>query len=135
MIYYYSGIAWNKLGQKKKAKESFEKSTQARNTSRWADLIYYQAKSYEELGNSQMATRLLEQLIARGNRMQEKGASTAGIGVEQASLKDKSLSEAFYLQGLGHKGSGHEDKANDLFRKALNTYQNNLWAKFHLTDK
>jgi tetratricopeptide (TPR) repeat protein len=134
MIHYYTGKAWNKLGQQKKAKESFEKSTQARNTSRWADLTYYRAKSFEELGNTQMATQLFEQLIARGNKMQEKGTSTSGIGVEQASLKDKSLSEAFYLQGLGHKGLGHKDKAGDLFRKSLNIYQNNLWAKFHLAD-
>ncbi|MDR2773511.1 MAG: DUF5107 domain-containing protein [Tannerella sp.] len=133
MIYYCLGKACDKLGQKKKSKEFFEKSTQAKNTSRWTDLIYYQAKSYEELGNSQMSSQLLEQLIARGNRILEKGTATSGTGVEQASLKNKSLSEAYYLQGLGYKGLGNEDKANGLFREALNIYQNNLWAKFHLT--
>jgi tetratricopeptide (TPR) repeat protein len=132
MIYYWLGQAYDKMNQKKKAKESYEKSTQAKNSERWADLAYYQAKSYQALGHSEQATKLFEALISKGTTILERGAATSGIGVEEVSLKSKSLSDAYYLQALGYKGLGDDSKANNLLREAINKYKNNLWAKFYL---
>jgi tetratricopeptide (TPR) repeat protein len=129
MIYYFMGNVYDRMGQKKKAKDAYEKSTQAKNAPRWADLVYYQARSHEKLGHSDKATQLFKELIGRGTSMLEKGAATSGIAVEEVSLKDKSSSDACYLQALGHKGLGDETKAGDLLQEALKRYKNNLWAK------
>lgn len=135
MIYYFLGQAYDKLGQKKKARESYTKSTEAKNTERWPDLVYYQAKSHEQLGNSAKAVELFEQLITRGKSVLERGMATSGIGVEETALRNKSRSNAYYLQALGYKGQGKADEANSLFRKALNDYKNHLWAKHYLAQR
>ncbi|MDR1919448.1 MAG: DUF5107 domain-containing protein, partial [Tannerellaceae bacterium] len=132
MIFYFLGKASDKMGLKKKAKEYYAKSTQAKNTSQWADLSYYQAQSYKELSQPEKATELFKKLIARGTSILERGEASTGIGVEEVSLKNKSLSEAYYLQALAYKGLGDEAKANDLLQKALQEYKNNLWAKLYL---
>jgi tetratricopeptide (TPR) repeat protein len=132
MIFYFLGKASDKMAQKKKAKEFYLKSTRAKNTSQWADLIYYQAKSCEELGNPEKAIEMFKELIAKGTSILERGEVSSGIGVEDVSLKNKSLSEAYYLQSLGYKGLGDGAKANNLLQKALQEYKNNLWAKLYL---
>jgi tetratricopeptide (TPR) repeat protein len=135
MIYYFLGKAFNKMANMEKAKEFYEKSTLAINTAKWADLTYYQAKSFEELGNSAQATKMFQELITKGKLILEKGIGTSGIGVEEISLKNnKSLSEAYYLQALGNIGLGNVDEANNLLQKALKEYKNNLWAKLYLNN-
>ncbi|MDR2470420.1 MAG: DUF5107 domain-containing protein [Tannerella sp.] len=123
------GQAWEKLGEKKKAKEAYTKSTEARNSRQWRDLAYYQAVSHEKLGNREKATGMFEELIAAGKSISEKGVASTGIGVEEASVQNKSLAGGYYLQALGNKGLGREDEANRLFREALKVYKNHLWAK------
>jgi tetratricopeptide (TPR) repeat protein len=135
MIYYFLGQVYDKLGQKKKARESYTKSTEAKNTERWPDLVYYQAKSHEQLGNSAKAGELFENLITRGKSILERGVAASGIGVEEAAQQNKYRSSAYYLQALGNKGLGKADEANSLFRKALNDYKNHLWAKHYLAQR
>ncbi|MDR2139646.1 MAG: DUF5107 domain-containing protein [Tannerella sp.] len=135
MLYYFLGQAYDKLGQKKKAREAYTKSTEAKNTERWPDLVYYQAKSHERLGNAAKVGELFEGLIARGKSMLERGITASGIGVEETALQNKSRSNAYYLQALGNKGLGKEEEANSLFRKALNDYKNHLWVKHYLTQQ
>lgn len=132
MLYYCIGEAYRSLGKQKEAKGYFEKSVRAKNSPWWADLIYYQAKACEALGDTAEATRLLDELTDRGRRRLEAGGVAASVGVEQASVKDKSRADAFYLQGLGHKGRGNAEQANDLFRQALKSYPHHLWANCHL---
>ena len=134
MMYCLLGQAWEKLGDKKKAKEAYTKSTEARNSWQWKDLAYYQAVSHEKLGNREKATGMFEELIAAGKSISEKGVGSTGIGVEEASVQNKSLAGAYYLQALGNKGLGKEDEANRLFREALKVYKNHLWAKRYLAD-
>lgn len=135
MIYYFLGKAFNKMAKMGKAKEFYEKSTLANNTSKWADLTYYQAKSFEELGNSVQATKMFQELITKGKLILEKGVGASGVAVEEISLKNnKSLSEAYYLQALGNTGLGNVDEANNLFQKSLKEYKNNLWAKLFLNN-
>jgi tetratricopeptide (TPR) repeat protein len=132
MLFYFIGKAYDKMNQKKKAEEFYGKSAQAKNTSHWADLIYYQAKSYEELGTPEKASEMYKKLIDKGTLILEKGEVSSGLGVEDVSLKNKSLSDAHYLQALGYKGLGDDNKAKNLFQNALKEYKNNLWAKLYL---
>ena len=132
MLYYFMGKAYDKMNQKKKAKESFTKSINAKNSSRWPDLAYYQAMSNMELGSQEKGKKMLEELVERGDNMLKRGAAVSGIGVEEASSQNKSFSNANYLKALGHKGLGDNGKANNLFQESLKTYKNNLWPKYYL---
>ena len=132
MIYYLMGKTYDKMNQKKKAKESYKKSTESRNSALWPDMIYYQAKSHEELGDPEKGKKMLEELISRGDLMLERGTAVSGIAVEETSSESKIFSEAYYLKALGYKGLGDENKAKGLLQESLKAYKNNLWTKYYL---
>lgn len=128
MIYYFMGQVFNTMKDFKKAKECFQKSVDAKNTPRYRDLTYFQAKSLTELGNTAKAKELFSELIEKGTTLLEKGAGISGIGVGETTANKVAMSEAYYLQALGNKGLGNDKLASDLFEKALKAYKNNLWA-------
>lgn len=135
MVYYYMGLSYEKTGEKAKATDSYRKSVNANNTSSWLDLSFYQAKSYEKLGEKYKAEQIFMELIEKGDEQLEKGKAGAGIGVEEnVSTTNKILSEAYYLKALGTMGLKKPEEAKTLFDRALNAYQNNLWAKIHLKN-
>jgi len=133
MIYYFMGLAYEKMGEKPKANDCFHKSVNANNARGWQDLLYYQAKSYEKLGDQKKAKEIHEELVKEGDEQLEGGVIGAGIGVEE-SLREtnKNISEAYYLKALGMIGLGNESDAKSLFEKAIESYKNNLWAKIHM---
>lgn len=132
MIYYFMGQAYEKLKKKSKAKECYTMSVNARNSRAWADLLFYQAKSHEKMGNDEEAKEIYKELIAIGDAQLEKGRAGSGIGIEEnAAGGNKSVSEAYYLKALGSVGLMKNDEAAMLFDEALEAYQNNLWAMIH----
>ena len=132
MLYYFMGKAYNNINQKKKAKESFTKSTVAKSSRQWQDMAYYQAMSFIELGNSEKGKEMFGELIERGESILKRGSGTSGIGVEEASSQNRTSSNANYLKALGSKGLGENEKAKSLFQESLKAYNNNLWAKYYL---
>ncbi|MDR1814880.1 MAG: DUF5107 domain-containing protein [Tannerella sp.] len=130
MMFYFIGQAYDKLGQAKKAREAYTKSTEAKNAWGWQDLLYYQAQAYEKLGNKDKAEELYKDLIKRGQGIIERGAAKTGIGVEEASAENKSLSNGYYMQALGNKGLGNASEAASNIAEAKKYYQNNVWIKY-----
>lgn len=129
MIYYYLGQVYDALKNPAKAKECYQKSIDAKNSRDWDDLIYFQAKSYDKMGDAVKARELFNELVTNGTELLEKGIGISGIGVGERTSNKVSISKAYYLQALGNKGLGNEKTANELFEKALKEYKNNLWAK------
>lgn len=133
MIYYIMGQAYEKQGEKAKANECFKKSVNAKNSSSWPDLLYYQARAYEKLGEKEKAEKIYQELISNGNNQLEEGRRGSGIGIEESSiLGNKSISEAYFLKALGSLGLKKNDEAKMLFGEALKAYKNNLWARIHM---
>jgi tetratricopeptide (TPR) repeat protein len=133
MIYYYMGLSYEKMGEKDRAKDSFQNSVHANNTNAWPDLPFYQAKSYEKLGEKETAEQIYEALIKEGEEQIERGKIGSGIGVEEnVSTTNKNLSEAYYLKALGTLGLNKQEEAKSLFDQSIKAYQNNLWARIHL---
>jgi tetratricopeptide (TPR) repeat protein len=133
MIYFLLGKAHKSIGKKAKAETNFNKSVSAENTRAWPNLLYYQGCAYKELGNSESAIDLFNQLINMGQQQLEQRTAGVGIGVEEKIAKqDKSVSEAYYLMALGNLGLGEKDKAVDLLEKSLDAYHNNLWARYYM---
>jgi tetratricopeptide (TPR) repeat protein len=130
MIYYLSGQVYDKMNNKRKAKESYKKSAEARNASQFGDLIYFQAQSQKALGNSDESVTLCNRLIERGKSIIARRSAGPGIGVETASLQSKTLAEGYYLQALGYLGLGDTNKSQELLGETLKLYPNHLWAKY-----
>ena len=129
MIYYYMGEAFAQMGNKKKAKESFHKSVTANNGRGMHDLLYYQAKSSEKLGNLDVAKKMYSDLITRGQQQRNGGSSNTLVAVEEATATNKkAISQSYFLEALGNIGLGKDEKAQSLLQMAISEYRNNLWA-------
>ncbi|SDM29544.1 tetratricopeptide repeat protein [Kriegella aquimaris] len=135
MIYYYMGLAYENMGDKKKSKASYEKSATAENRRGMHDLEYFKAKSNQQLGNTIKANEMFKNLIRQGKEQREKGTDNSLIAVEEgASGNNKAISNSYYLEALGNKGLGNSSEAQKLFETALDTYKNNLWAQVMVTN-
>lgn len=134
MIYYFMGEAYEALGNSKKAKESYQKSAIAENGRGMYDLLFYQAKSNEKLGQADTAKKIFNELISQGQSMRKSGTGNTLVAVEEASsTNNKAISNAHYLEALGNVGLGNMEEANKHFNSALDIYKNNLWAKVMMT--
>lgn len=130
MIYYYMGDAYSQMGSTKKAKEAYQKSSQAENGRNMYDLLFYQAKSNEKLGQADKAKTMYNDLIKRARQQRNKGADNTLVAVEEASAtNNKAISNSYYLEALGNLGLNKNDEAQKLLKEALKIYKNHLWAK------
>ncbi len=133
MILYFMGMAHKNMGEKAKANDCFSKSVGAKNSQNWPDLLFFQARSYQELGEPENATLLYKELNLKGEERLSRGKASLGIGVEETSGNgNESISDGYYLKALGTLGLGNSTEAKTLLEESLKAYKNNLWAKIHL---
>ena len=132
MIFYYMGFLYDKMSDKKKANECFQKSINSINSADWKDLPYYQAKSLEKLEKKGEAKVIYKELIREGEITLINAKKRSGISVEVNAQNNRMVSNAYYIMGLGLKGIGKEDEARDIFEKSISVYRSNLWAKYQL---
>ncbi len=129
MIHYFLGEAYAQMGNDERAKEAYQKSAGAENGRNMYDLVYYQAKSKEQLGQVAEAQKMFEELIERARLQRNKGTDNTLVAVEEASATNKkAVSNSYYLEALGNMGLGREEEAQKLLNEALKVYKNHLWA-------
>ena len=128
MIYYFLGMAHEKMSKSEIANEYYQRSVDAKNNRRMYDLLYFQARSHEKLGQLEKAKSLFEELVLIGQQQRERGADNTLIAVEEAAGNNQLVSNAYYLEALGNKGLGKEEESELLLTKSLQYYPNNLWA-------
>ena len=140
---YFIGLAYQALGKNREANEAFKKSagvtSQAprssssrpqRGRSNVNVMNYYQGLSFAKLNNSEQANKIFESLIADANNQLERdGASEVGVIFGGREASDDRMSRIYTLRGLGYKGLGELEKAQEDLEKACQFSQSNLWAK------
>ncbi|HEX2394916.1 MAG TPA: tetratricopeptide repeat protein, partial [Bacteroidales bacterium] len=135
MILYYMGTIYEAAGNKKKATESFRKSSTAVNSHDWPDLLYYQALSYRKFGNNEKAEEFLNSLSETGKSNIESGNKIPSSGaIYDLTDRRDMISEGYYLQALSELARENKEKARELFLKSVETYRNNLWARHYLKN-
>jgi tetratricopeptide (TPR) repeat protein len=134
---YFIGIAYEALGNKTKARSYFTLSTaqESRNSSY---IMYYQGLSFAKLGKKKEATDRFNALIEEGDRQIKQSASAevdffAKFGEREA--ENARLSNAFLIKGLGYKGLGNMQQANENLKKAVELSAANLVAKTELENQ
>ncbi|MEM9831324.1 MAG: DUF5107 domain-containing protein [Bacteroidota bacterium] len=136
LIYYFMGEVYDKMGKSKKAKASYQQSVASENRRGMYDLLYYQAKSYEKLGDTDKSNEMFQSLISLGQELRETGADNTLIAVEEGSSRNnKTISQSYFLEALGNQGLGNKEEAQRLFQLALDEYNHNLWAKVMMSGK
>jgi len=127
-INYFTGLAYEALGEKEKAKSYFEKSA-SQELRRVGTVSYYQGLSWQKLGNRQKSDEIFRKLVDEGTQMLESSDEPdffAKFG--ERSTGNARLSNARLLVGLGYKGLGETDKAKENLELAVGLSVSNLWA-------
>jgi tetratricopeptide (TPR) repeat protein len=128
-INYYIGLAYEALGKKGDARKYFTLSVdQLTGDSNY--ILYYQGLSHLKLGNRDKATDSFRRMIAEGDKRIKQGSEIdffAKFGEREA--ENVQLSNAYMLKGLGYKGLGENNPANENLKKALELSASNLYAK------
>jgi len=130
-VYYYIATAYEALGDKEKAKESYEKSVAAKQSQAWSDLRYYQALSYRKLGREDKSVEILDGLIAFAQA--EAGVDFFAKFGEKEPPKFR-MANNNYLLGLAYLGKGSKTEAKAKFAEALKLNPNHLWAAVLLSQ-
>ena len=141
-VYYHLGLAYEILGDDKKARENYEKATLGAMEvagmmyyyDQPADMILYQGRAFEKLGDVKEANSRFYKLLDYGQqhlddkfKMDYFAVSMPDMSVFDADMDLKNKAHCYYLMGLGSLGIGDKDKAKEYFGKVLimeNTHQN-----------
>lgn len=126
-VYYLSGIAYEAMNQADNAKECFEKSADTEFRNRLTDLNYYKVKALRKLNKTGDADATLAQMQKSLSRMQENLMdSYAKFGEANQNVQQSNI---LYYSGLIHLLQNNPSAANDDFKKAIQLYPGNIWAK------
>jgi tetratricopeptide (TPR) repeat protein len=131
-INYFTGLAYEALGQRPKSKQYFTMSADA-TAGQLTNVRYYQGLAFLKLGNKAKANEIFNSLVAEADKRIKSGEEIdffAKFGEKEAA--NVRLSNAYLLKGLGYKGLGDADKASENLKKALELSASNLYAKVEL---
>lgn len=132
-IFYYTGLAYELAGNKKMAKEYFNKSVNA--TSRDPGNLYYKAMAFQKLKKNKEAQPLLDEIIRIGEERIESSGEVdffAKFGNDQTDNQRKA--SGYYLMGLGYMGKSEIPLAKENLEKSASLDVSQLWAKIYLEE-
>jgi tetratricopeptide (TPR) repeat protein len=125
---YFTGLAWQALGNRSKANAAFRRSTSL-SSRRLNVMNYYQGLSYDKLGEGQKAREIFQTLTAQADEQLKLEASAqVGVIFGGAEGEKERLSRLHTMRGLGYKGLGESQKAKEDLSKATELSRSNLWA-------
>lgn len=134
-VAYHQGLAYKALGQKDKARESFEKCILTAGSRRGEyidERYYFVAMSQKELGQETEAKATLKKIQDYIDSQNTSATTVVDIyskfGEDGSSnvIKARNL----YLQGLVHLASGDRQKAHQCFCESLDLNQASVWTKY-----
>jgi tetratricopeptide (TPR) repeat protein len=135
---YFIGLAYEALGRKPEANASFTKSITNNQDSTSRERVvnvmnYYQGLSHAKLGNHNQAKDIFESLISEANKQLVRSMNAeVGVIFGGREASNDRMSRIYTMRGLGYKGLGELQKANNDLNKALELLQSNLWAQAEL---
>jgi tetratricopeptide (TPR) repeat protein len=134
-VNYYIGLAYEAMGNKRKARDYFTSCTEL-SSIRSGYIVYYQGLSHLKLDNKTEATDIFNSMITDGERQITQRSSNADFfakfGAQEA--ENVRLSNAYLLKGLGYKGLGDIAQATENLKEALERQASNLYANVELDE-
>ena len=142
-VSYWLGTVYEAMGEREKAKASFQESAAESSNTGQDDVLqtsdksllsYYRAMSLKKLGEKEKAAEIFQQLVTSANKSLEKTADSDFFSKfgERQSKRSRQAS-AHYLAGLGYLGLGEKEEAKEQFNKALLAKPDHLGAKMTLS--
>ena len=95
---------------------------------------YYQAMALEELGQSEQAIAIFNQLIDAGTKALGSTPGNNIIGSNASPELRARVSDAHFIRGLGQLGLNHREQARNEFSMALQASPDHFAARMALAD-
>ncbi|MDP8244296.1 MAG: DUF5107 domain-containing protein [Candidatus Hinthialibacter antarcticus] len=133
-IFYYTGLAYQALGDEQKTEAYFNKSL-ATNIREPRQYSYYQGLANRALGDEENASKCFDEMIEAGEKTLGSSEDVdffAKFGEgESPSMRE---SNALYLMALGYLGKGNHEKAKEALEQVVGRDIYNNWARFYLSE-
>ena len=129
-VYYYTGLAYQGLDDKRKARDFYKKA--AETPAGQSQYLYYRGLAQRELNQEEEALASARTLIQAGEDGLEEASDPdffAKFG--ERSGVDTRKAEALYSLALGHLLSGDDARAAEAFDQALELRNSMLWARVY----
>jgi tetratricopeptide (TPR) repeat protein len=129
-IYFFTGLAYQGLEEKSKARSFFKKATET--PVGQSEYLYYRGLAQKELNQEEEARASARQLNQAGEEALEKASDPdffAKFG-ERTGV-DSQTARAWYLIALGHRLSCEDSRAKEAFDQALELRNSLLWARIY----
>ena len=127
--YFFTGAAYEALGDTQKAGEYFEKSASVEVGQ--SEYSYYKGLAFKKLGQEDKAQRIFNELTESA-KPEPAETFFAKFGEKQAH--NIRTANTHYMLGLGYLGKGIQTKAKEEFEQALKLNINHLWAGVYLSE-
>lgn len=130
--YYFIGEAYEKMGQKSKAKTYYKKATEV--DTKLSFCRYWKGLALEKLGRKAEAKAIYEALLSEGKAaIVEDIVSFYGAEGTSSLTVEGINTMAYRMMGLGYLGLGDKAQAQKCFQTSLDLKNDNLWSKFLLS--
>jgi tetratricopeptide (TPR) repeat protein len=132
-IYYYTGLAYEKEGDRKSAQEYYTRALSQGNTDN--EYLYYQAMAYLKTGDKEQARKIFQQMVTLGEDQLEGSSeidffAKFGRGLTEGQRKAMS----YQIIALGYLGQDEKKKAKEFFTKSLQSDVDQIWSKAYLAE-
>ncbi|NLM10387.1 MAG: DUF5107 domain-containing protein [Clostridiaceae bacterium] len=134
-VYYYMGLAYEKMIEPDRAKEAYERAV--KENGRQLVYQYYQSMALRKLGREEEAVKMLEQMAAAGlNQVKNSDRMIyfgTGLPTSQPFDADRSIrgkAQGYYLAALACKGLGKKEEETEYYKKAVEIDPHQLWLEF-----
>jgi tetratricopeptide (TPR) repeat protein len=134
-VAYNIAAAYSAMGNAKEASVYYNRAAETDVPSDWSQSRFYKAMALKELGQSDKADEIFEELVTAAKKsLSEDGVIDffAKFG-EQESAQTQGA-ENHYELGLGLLGQGETEKAKVQFERALTFNVGHTWARYQLSE-
>jgi tetratricopeptide (TPR) repeat protein len=146
-IFYWQGIACERLGDRGRAAAFFGRAAEGDATPAAAlfyndqqpDKIFYQGLAWKKLGDPAMAERIFDGLLEYGVTHLEEEVRIDYFAVSLPDLlifeddgQARHQAHCYYMMGLSHLGSGRKSEATGCLKKVLGLDAMHFGARTHL---
>lgn len=132
-VHYYIGMAYDKLGDRRKAKYHYSKVSAIDESD--FELCYYKIMACLALGEKSEADMAIRRMQERIGRIDEEDFS-----IDQYSKfgnegnVNENRAKAYYYRGLAYLIESDTERANECFEKAVAMDSDSVWAKVFLNN-
>ena len=131
-VWYNIGLAYEKTGNRDKAREYFEKASRVEVKPAHTMYNYEKGQAMRKLDSKTDVRSLYKSIVREGKAKETTYVQRFFESFDRGPYEEDVNAEAFYTQAIGYKALGREMKAKRLLHKALSCRNDNLWTNYYL---